>query len=601
MPDIRSLLTAGPLLMDGAFGTYFQQITGRDAVCAELANLDDPAAVTAIHREYLEAGARVVRANTFAAHPHHPAMAQSAVNESLRVGFTLAADAAARYDAFAAASIGPLSSHTSDSLELTPEQQSDALLRMLDTLYAAGARHFVFETWSAPELPAIGSAYLRRLDPSVFILCQFTVLPDGNTRQGIGLHDLWTAMNALPCDAIGFNCGSGPAHLMTLMEGLPRPFARPVSALPNAGYPHVEGGRMQYSAGADYFGEAALRMRALDIRLPGGCCGTTPRHIAAMARALEEPIPRKKRIPATARRPAPQTPDSRAATPLRKPVAVELEPPQDGRVAGVLEAAARLRDAGVSLITLPDSPLGRSRMSSLMLAGLVVREVGIPAMAHLACRDRNLIALRADLLGAWACGVRNVLMVTGDPVAAGSRDEIREVFNTHSYGLLALADTLNQTVFRDDPLELAAACNPHAARLPAEGRRMQRKAESGARTFFSQPVFDAEAIARLKELGLPEGCRIFAGLMPAVSRRNALFLQNEVPGITVPDALTELFTPGMDRQQAEEVSVAYTADIGEKALAVADGLYIITPFNRIGLIEKIIARLRAAQAKEAKP
>jgi homocysteine S-methyltransferase len=219
-------------------------------------------------------------------------------------------------------------------------------------------------------------------------------------------------------------------------------------------------------------------------------------------------------------------------------------------------------------------------------------------MPHLACRDRNLIALQSDLLGAWAGGIRHILLVTGDPVAAGSRDEIREVFNTNSFGLLSLASQLNRTVFSGDPIELAAACNPHAARLEAESRRMRRKADEGARIFFSQPIFDEDAVERLRKLGRPAGCRIFAGVMPAVSRRNALFLQNEVPGLTVPDELLNLFTPGMDREAAEDASAAYTAHIGRKALAVADGLYIVTPFHRIGLVAKTIALLRDERLRE---
>lgn len=599
MPDIRSLLKSEPLLTDGAFGTYFQQQTGRDALYAESANMEDAAVVTAIHREYLDAGARLIRANTFAAHPHHPALPAARVGDALKAGFALAAEAAERRGAWAAASVGPLPSLGSDGREFSLSERTDSLLRILDTLCAAGARHFVFETWSSTELPGIGTEYLKKRDPGFFVLCQCTVLPDGKTRQGVPLRELWSALNGLSCDAVGLNCGCGPAHMLSMLEGLPRPFGRPVSALPNAGYPRVENGRTQYSASADYFADAARRMRTLGILLPGGCCGTTPRHIAAMARALERPVRQTAPSPSVVRKPVFTGPKADAAA--DKPIAVELEPPRDGNAGAVIRAAESLRRAGADLITLPDSPLGRSRMNAVMLASLVIREAGVPVMPHLTCRDRNLVALQSDLLGAWAGGVRHILLVTGDPVAAGSRDEIREVFNTHSIGLLSLACQLNRTVFREDPIELAAACNPHAARLTAEARRMQRKADEGARKFFSQPIFDEDAVERLRALGRPAGCQIFAGVMPAVSRRNALFLQNEVPGLAVPDQLVRLFTPDMDREAAEEASVAYTAGIGRKALAAADGLYIVTPFNRIGLIEKLIAMLRDEYPKEKTP
>lgn len=589
MKDIRELLQTRPLLFDGAMGTYYKAAPG---VECEQANLTDPAGVLAVHREYLAAGADAIKTNTFSlprlAAAHAPGWEQLA-----RAGWQLAVQAAEETGAAVFADLGP----APDTEAVPAGQVYTAVARQF---MALGARNFLFETLSSDAglLAAVGAIKAEVSD--AFVLVSFAVLPDGYTREGMYCKDLARRMRESGIvDAVGLNCVSAPGAMRTLAKQLGGTLS--LSVMPNAGYPVVTRTQVKYRGRPEYFARELGRLAAEGtVQILGGCCGTTPAHIAALRAELDSLPVVEKTAPAeelsTVKEQTVENEDAflRKLNAGEKVIAIELDSPRNADLTGYLEEAKKLQAAGADLLTIADCPIAQARMDSSLVACRVHRELGLCTLPHMTCRDRNLNATKALLLGLYAEGVREVLAITGDPIPTAERDEVKNVYQFNSRKLAQYIVSLaGEGREMPGPMTVFGALNLNARNFDVELRRAKEKLENGMSGFLTQPVLSAQAVENLKKSRetLGADAKILAGIMPVVSQRNAIFMENEINGIHVEDWIIEKFA-GLDRAQGEELGLAISLEMAKAALPYADGLYLMTPFNRVALMERLIGRLK---------
>ena len=589
MKDIRELLQTRPLLFDGAMGTYYKAAPG---VECEQANLTDPAGVLAVHREYLAAGADAVKTNTFSlprlAAAHAPGWEQLA-----QAGWQLAVQAVGETGAAVFADLGP-----APDTEAVPAGQ--VYTAVAKQFAALGARNFLFETLSSDAglLDAVGA--IKAEVPDAFVLVSFAVLPDGYTREGMYSKDLVRRMTESGIvDAVGLNCVSAPGAMRTLAKQLGGTL--PLSVMPNAGYPVVTRTQVKYQGRPEYFARELGRLAAEGtVQILGGCCGTTPAHIAALRAELDSLPVVEKTAPAeefsTVKEQTVENEDAflRKLNAGEKVIAIELDSPRNADLTGYLEGAKKLQAAGADLLTIADCPIAQARMDSSLVACRVHQELGLCTLPHMTCRDRNLNATKALLLGLYAEGVREVLAITGDPIPTAERDEVKNVYQFNSRKLAQYIVSLaGEGREMPGPMTVFGALNLNARNFDVELRRAKEKLENGMSGFLTQPVLSAQAVENLKKSRetLGADAKILAGIMPVVSQRNAIFMENEINGIHVEDWIIEKFA-GLDRAQGEELGLAISLEMAKAALPYADGLYLMTPFNRVALMERLIGRLK---------
>ena len=589
MSDVRTLLKKRPLLFDGGMGTYYKGAPGREC---EQANRLDPEGIRAVHRAYLAAGADAIKTNTFGL--PRMAAAQDPEWEALAdAGWKLAAEAAAGTDAAVFADLGP----APDTEGLSAAQVYTAVVRRFAAL---GAKNYLFETLSSDTGVLDAVRALRETVPDAFVQVSFAVLPDGYTREGRYCAELVRRVaQSGVVDAVGLNCVSAPGAMRALVQQL-GDAGLPLSVMPNAGYPVVARAQVRYQGKPEYFARELSRLAAEGVRILGGCCGTTPQHIAALRTALDalpEALPAAPAAkPAAAAKSAVETDDAflRKLHAGQRVIAVELDSPKDADLTAYLEGARRLQAAGADLLTIADCPIARARMDSSLVACRVHRELGMNVLPHMTCRDRNLNATKALLLGLYAEGVREILAITGDPIPTAERDEVKNVYQFNSRKLAQYIVSLaGEGREMPSPITVFGALNLNARNFEVELRRAAEKLENGMSGFLTQPVLSAQAVENLKKARetLGERAKILAGILPVVSQRNAIFMENEVNGIHVDDAIIQKFE-GLDRAAGEELGLEVSVQAAKAAAPYADGFYLMTPFNRVALMERLIARLR---------
>ena len=589
MKDVREILKKRPLLFDGGMGTYYKAKPGQEC---EQANLLDPDGILTVHRAYLEAGADAIKTNTFGL--PRMAAAQNPMWEAMAdEGWKLAAQAAAKTSAAVFADLGP-----APDTEALPAAQIYTALA--ERFAALGAKNFLFETLSSDAGVAEAAKKIKETVPDAFVLVSFAVLPDGYTREGRHCAELVRSMTACGAvDAVGLNCVSAPGAMRALVQQLGET-ELPLAVMPNAGYPVVTRTRVQYQGRPEYFARELARLAAEGVRILGGCCGTTPAHIAALRAALDALPETLPAAPAaavsTATKPEVEKDDAflRKLNAGKKVIAIELDSPKDADLTGYLDGARRLQAAGADLLTIADCPIARARMDSSLVACRVHRELGLNVLPHMTCRDRNLNATKALLLGLYAEGVREVLAITGDPIPTAERDEVKNVYQFNSRKLAQYIVSLaGEGREMPSPLTVFGALNLNARNFDVELRRAQEKLQNGMSGFLTQPVLSAQAVVNLKKTRetLGEKAKILVGIMPVVSQRNAIFMENEVNGIHVDAEIIERFA-GLDRAQGEELGLEVSVKAAQAAAPYADGFYLMTPFNRIALMERLIARLK---------
>lgn len=598
--DIREYLANNRLITDGAMGTWYDRLTGYKGNLAERANLENPQQIRDIHRAYIEAGAQLIRTNTFAVNSMFFSADQ--IKEVLKAAWENASQAVSDSgkDVWIAADMGPIDADETKSdgdVEQEYIQLSDYFLRL-------GAKVFVFETLSDFRYVKRAGSYIKAKCPDAFVVMQFSFNRNGYTRSGMSVRAILSeAASMADMDAVGFNCGVGPLHLYELLKNQSFPEGKYMTVLPNAGYPTELRGRTLYSENVPYYVEMMGRIANLGFDIIGGCCGTTPEHIRGLHHLLVNNVkPPKKLMPAvysTDRQSGCGQEAAEEKTELiqklergEKIFVVELDPPFDANDTKLMDGASLLRDIGVDMITLADSPLARPRADSIASAIKMRYTRQMEAMPHISCRDKNVIAHRAQLLGMHMNGLRHALIVTGDPIARGDRESIKSVFNFNSIKLMKYVQTMNQEVFRNRPIYYGGALNHNNGSADNIAARMRLKMEAGAQWFLTQPIYGQDDIDRLRELKEKSGGRIIAGIMPLVSRKNALFIKNEMPGIHVPEHVLEQYEEGMSREAYEDVAAAISVDLMKRLEDVCDGYYMMTPFNRAALIKRIILQAK---------
>ena len=588
MLDVRKLLAQRPLLFDGGMGTYYKAKPGQEC---EQANLTDPDGILAVHRAYLAAGADAIKTNTFSL-PRLAAAQQPGWEQLADAGWQLAAKAAGETGAAVFADLGP----APDTENLPAEQVYLAVAKRFALL---GARNFLFETLSTEEGVLEAIRALKQTVPEAFVLVSFAVLPDGYTREGRYCAELVRRMaQSGVVDAVGLNCVSAPGAMRALVQQL-GDAGLPLSVMPNAGYPVVARAQVRYQGKPEYFARELSRLAAEGVRILGGCCGTTPQHIAALRTALDalpEALPAAPAAkPAAVAKPVVETDDAflRKLRTGQRVIAVELDSPKDADLTAYLEGARRLQAAGADLLTIADCPIARARMDSSLVACRVHRELGMNVLPHMTCRDRNLNATKALLLGLYAEGVREVLAITGDPIPTAERDEVKNVYQFNSRKLAQYIVSLaGEGREMPAPITVFGALNLNARNFEVELRRAAEKLENGMSGFLTQPLLSVQAVENLKKTRetLGERAKILAGILPVVSQRNAIFMENEVNGIHVDEAIIQKFE-GLDRTAGEELGLEVSVQAAKAAAPYADGFYLMTPFNRVALMERLIARL----------
>lgn len=585
--DIREYLSQGkPLVFDGAMGTYFAAQTSLSSDQCEMASMRDPETISAIHRAYLEAGCQAIKTNTYSVATElaegHETLAMSIIEHGCR----LALEAAAPYGAYVFADIGPLP----QGKNLT---EADAYRRLADAFIANGVTNFLLETLPTNKGIAELAVYLKERCPDAFLIVSFAVSSDGVTWEGQRGRKLFQQTALIPeVDAVGFNCVSGPQHILEHIEGLELGDTI-LSVMPNAGYPSVIGHRTVYQGSAGYFALKSLQIVQAGAKIIGGCCGTTPEHMARMIADLKSPLPPQVRTP----KPSAKVPRHSVSVNTlwdmlssgKRTIAVELDPPVDDNIGFFMEGVQTLRDAGANAITIADCPIGRPRADSSLLACKIKRELGIEPLPHMTCRDRNLNATKALLLGLSIENVHNILLVTGDPIPTEDRSEVKSVFNFNSRKLARYVSDLNETL--TTPFQIFGALNVNSRHFDIQLRIAQEKEENGICGFLTQPVLSPEAVENLKLARATLKGKILGGIFPVVSYRNACFLNNEISGIRVCDEIVSLYE-GKDREEAEDLAVTISTRIADAIAPYTDGFYLMTPFRRVELMQRILKEIR---------
>jgi methionine synthase I (cobalamin-dependent)/5,10-methylenetetrahydrofolate reductase len=607
---LRDLLADGRVhVVDGAMGTMLYDKGIFLNACFDELVVRAPDVVRAIHAAYAQAGAEIIETNTFGANPLKLAQyGLSAETEAINRAAVDVARRAVGDDAVVVGAIGPLGVRLEPFGELGVAEAEAHFGRQVDGLIAGGVDGFCLETFSdIAELEAALRAVKARSDAAVMV--QVTVGLDGRTAYGTAPETFGPQLQAAGADVVGINCSIGPQVVLEAVERLARSVQIPVSAQPNAGLPRDVADRKIYMASPEYMAEYARRMVEAGVRLVGGCCGTTPAHIKAMRAFVRSAQPASAvRVRARSAEAEPAVEREAVAMAERSALGarlahgewittVEIVPPRGVDPAPMLAQARALKAAGVHAVNIPDGPRAQSRQGALISGMLIEREVGLEAVVHYACRDRNLLGMLSDLLGAAAAGLRNLLVVTGDPPKMGPYPDATAVFDIDAIGLTNLIARLNHGL---DPggnpigaptqFVHGVGVNPAANDMDRELRRFAWKAEAGACFAMTQPVFDVGQLERflpqVEALGVP----IIAGIWPLVSLRNAEFLANEVPGITVPDTTLDRMRRASDR--GKDAALAEGVAIAREMLAAVRGavrgVQVAAPMGRVEVALEVL-------------
>ena len=584
--DFLEKLKRGTVLLDGGMGTYYVEKYGREPECCEFANLQYPDRVEGIHREYISAGCEAIITNTFGANTDGLDCGWDEITRIIESGWNIAQKAVVGTDVTVFADIGPIP-HI-ENVDNTPQY-----LKIVDCFLKLGAEYFIFETFSSPEGLGAVAQHIKSKNPNAIIICSFAVSPDGFTREGVSLsriHKLMSADNNI--DIFGLNCMSGPNHMIKLIGEL-LGADKPLIAMPNAGYPTLIGSRVFFENNSDYFAQGLIDIAGIGAKIIGGCCGTTPEHIGKVSKLLDD----RRGIVRSYVLPKPTAhldiPENRLWSKIesgKKVFAVELDPPANSDIRAFMDGAKALRDAGADAITIADCPISRARADSSMLASKLKRELDIDPIPHMTCRDRNIIATKALLLGLNIEGVNNVLVVTGDPVPTAERGTIKSVFNFNSVVLASYIRDLGEELSRG-PFRVYGALNLNALNFDSQLNHAKEKLEHGVDAFLTQPVHSPRALENLKLARRELSGKILGGVMPIVSHRNACYMNSEIAGISVSDEIVKRYE-GLDKEQASRLAVSLTTEIAQSISDYVDGYYMITPFMRTDLICEIMNNLK---------
>ena len=614
MSPFLSRLAEGPLLCDGAMGTMLYAGGVPLDGCFDVLNANNPTLVQSIHAAYLSAGADLIETNTFGANRFKLAVhgLDARVREINARGAKLARDVreTAGREAFVLGSIGPLGKYLAPIGTIGVEEGRAAFREQAEGLLEGGVDAFIVETFSDLGEIRLAVEAIRALTDELPIIAQMAFTDEGVTFVGRSAVEVARALRGLPVQVIGANCSVGSSVLYDILEQmLPEAGGLPISIQPNAGLPSRVGERLIYLSSPAYMAEYAGKMLEAGARIVGGCCGTTPDHIRAMRAAVDRHVPTRARagrvtVSPPAREEAPALRTTAVPTPLARKleageflVTVELDPPRGHNIEKLVQGAKLLKERGVEIVDINDGSLGRIRMSVLPTAVLVREATGLDIIMHFTCRDRNLMGIQADLLGAHAMGIRNILAIKGDPPRAGDYVNATAIFDVNAIGLIRIIQGMNggldatgNSIGEPTGFHVGVGLNPAAVDPDKELARLFRKVEAGARWAQTQPVYDLEVLDRFLSRAGRLPIPIIVGLLPLHSFRHAEFLHNEVPGITIPDAVRARMKEAGDRALRQGIEMAQA--LLQQIRARYAGAYLMPSFGRYEVVAEVLDALR---------
>lgn len=603
-------LARGPLLGDGAMGTQLHaRGFGFERSFDEL-NLTQPRVVEEIHRAYISAGAELIETNTFGANriklARHGLEAKTRDINFAAVKLAREAREISGEPIFVAGAVGPIGQQLEPIGRITIDQATAAFEEQVAALLEGGADLLVLETFTnLPELLAAVHAARRTTD--LPIVAQMTFAEDGLTLSAEEPDEVVQALERGGVDVIGVNCGVGPQVALQVLETMRQHTTLPLSGQPNAGLPARVEGRFFYFATPEYFATFARQAADLGVAYIGGCCGTTPAHIAAMRAAIRptaSAAPARPAITATTvpvdLNPSEVLPPTTFAQRLADRafvVSVEIDPPRGLNPAKCIAGAQLVKDAGADAVNIGDSPMARVRMSALSLAVMIQHQVGIDTLIHFTSRDKNLMALQAELIGAHALGIRNIIALTGDPPRIGDYPSATGVWDVDSIGLIKILHRLNQgydwlgtSIGRPAAFTIACAVNPSAEDLDREIDRFRQKIDAGADVAMSQPLYDRPTLERFLERTGPLPIPFLLGVLPLQSSRHAEFMHNEVPGISVPQILRDRMRRAGENGIAEGLD--QSRELLDATRDLVQGVYLMPSFGRYEVVAELVRWLR---------
>jgi methionine synthase I (cobalamin-dependent)/5,10-methylenetetrahydrofolate reductase len=615
-PDLRKALQDNILTGDGAMGTFLYQLGFPVGISYEELNLINPDVVADVHRRYYEAGAKVIETNTFSANREKLAKygLEQEVESMNKAGVRIAREAVGP-DAYVLGSVGSIRAGKRKNIR-TAQVKHD-FQQQIEALLLEQPDGLVLESFYDLEEMLIALKIARKLTV-LPVICQFAVEDVGRTHDGVEMKGAFLHLLDAGADVVGFNCRSGPNGILRVLEKIPSHDGSAFSVFPNAGIPDYVDGKYTYMATPEYFADMAVKFAGLGARIIGGCCGTTPEHIAAISKALSgvqarQAGPSVKNGDAAAMNDAEKA-EAKIHTPLsivpehgrqsfsskestmdtqpgilelvkdRHTVIVELDPPRDLSIDRFMEGAEALKKAGADAVTMADNSLAVTRMSNMALGYLIKDKLGMRPLIHIACRDRNLIGTQSHLMGLDALGINHVLAVTGDPARFGDLPGSSSVYDLTSFEIIRMIKQINEGIaFSGKPLKqkgrfiVGAAFNPNVKYLDKAVKRLERKIESGADYIMTQPVYDPALIEQVYESTKHLDIPIFIGIMPLASGRNAEYLHNEVPGIQLSEGVRKRMH-GLQGEEGRAVGTEIAKELLDTAIHYFKGIYLITPF-----------------------
>ena len=612
--DFLARIKQSPLIFDGAMGTEIYDRGVFIQACYDELCLSNPRLILQIHKDYIEAGAQVIETNTFGANPIK--LKTFGLGDKTReinmAGVKLAREAASSANAeiFVAGAVGPCTESNQRMPTAFTSTVEEAFRAQLSAMASQGVDLFLLETFNDQRELLLASAVAKELGGTV--LASFAVNQRGETSLGAHVETMVSALDEdKNVDVIGINCGAGPSGIFDALPSALQFTGKPVVVMPNAGFPREISGRVLYMTSPEYFTEYAKKYIELGVRGVGGCCGTKPAHIRMMARAVSSlsgvkrhiEVKPRERGEATVQVVRPEEKSRFAAKLLagEKATSVELLPPKSSNMSALLSKARMCAQAGIDAINIPDGPRASARVSPMIAALTIQREVGIETVLHYCCRDRNLIGMQSDLLGGYAASLANFLIITGDPPKLGEYPDATGVFDVDSVGLAQMASNLNNGVdIGGNPIDpptgifIGVGANPCAVDMEREIERYYRKIDAGAEFAITQPVFDADALMRFLDRvrGYYRTIPVIAGIFPLVSYKNAEFMNNEVPGVVVPQAVLARMAKCETREDGRKAGVDIARVIIEKIRDRVNGFQVSAPLGQVETALEVLGKLK---------
>ncbi len=612
--DFIARLENGPLLCDGAMGTLLYSKGIFINRCYDELNLSQPDLIRDIHHDYLQAGAEIIETNTFGANSFR--LSRHGLSDQVRdinvAGARLAREAAKSFDAWVAGSVGPLGVRIEPLGKISLDEAHAAFLEQIAALVEGGVNLLILETFGYLDEIRQAIRAAREVNSDIPVVAQVTIDEEGNCLDGSTPETFGVKLADWGADVIGCNCSVGPVAMLEAIERLSQAADGLLSAQPNAGMPRSVEGRNIYLCSPEYMASYAKKFIAAGVRLVGGCCGTTPDHIRAMKSALRADGARSSTLQVTAKpklaaalEPVPLAQRSKLAAKIAAgefATMVEVVPPKGVDVTKEIEGARYLKSVGVDAINIPDSPRASARMSNQALAILIMQQVGIEPVLHYTCRDRNVLSIQSDLLGASAMGIRNLICITGDPPKLGNYPDATAVFDVDSIGLINIVHGLNRGMdIGGNPIgtmtrfAIGVGANPGAPSLEEELRRFEYKVEAGADFVVTQPVFDVDLLEQfLKRISRFCSLPVIAGIWPLTSVRNAEFMKNELR-VSVPDEIIARMARASNADEARAEGVAIAREMLLQLRGMVQGAQISAPFGKYSAAVDVLEVLGTAE------